>query len=191
MWCLLNHRYRIERVTYEDIGARLCVLIHCAPAVAVRSRRPTAGRPGRGSVRTSRGRWWGSRCRRCGGRRRRGPRSWRSSCPRSRSRWPPEGRARSGRPGNHREIADLAGERMFDVPSRRTATLEEKFELVAAGHGLVLVPLSVARAYVRPDVVYRPVADATMAETCLAVMGDAPDKLLREFIDIAVEVLRR
>ncbi|GAB2534270.1 LysR family transcriptional regulator [Nocardia heshunensis] len=85
--------------------------------------------------------------------------------------------------------ADLDTERMLDVANRRTSTLEEKFELIASGHGLALVPLSVVRAYVRPDIVYRPVIDAPGAETCLATR-DHPDKLVREFLDIATATLR-
>ncbi|WP_433565189.1 LysR family transcriptional regulator [Nocardia sp. CA-151230] len=87
-------------------------------------------------------------------------------------------------------LADLDDERMLDAPKRRTASLEEKFELIASGHGLALVPRSVARAYVRPDLVHRPVTDAPSAETCLAVASDHHDKLLREFLDIATATLR-
>ncbi|WP_328411016.1 LysR family transcriptional regulator [Nocardia sp. NBC_00403] len=87
-------------------------------------------------------------------------------------------------------LADLDGERMLDSRNRRTSSLEEKFELIASGHGLVLAPLSVARAYVRPDLVHRPVTDAPGAETCLVVASDHPDKLLREFLDIAATTLR-
>ncbi|MFC9999393.1 LysR family transcriptional regulator [Nocardia sp. NPDC127526] len=87
-------------------------------------------------------------------------------------------------------LADLDGERMLDAPARRSSSLEEKFERIASGHGLALVPLSVARAYVRPDLVHRPVADAPAAETCLAVPANHHDKLVREFLDIAAATLR-
>ncbi|MEV0338627.1 LysR family transcriptional regulator [Nocardia sp. NPDC050713] len=87
-------------------------------------------------------------------------------------------------------LADLDGERMLDIRNRRTLSLEEKFELIASGHGLALVPVSVARAYVRPDLVHRPVTDAPGAERCLVVAVDHHDKLLREFLDIAITTLR-
>ncbi|WP_067534973.1 LysR family transcriptional regulator [Nocardia crassostreae] len=87
-------------------------------------------------------------------------------------------------------LADLEDEPMLDVHGRRALSLEEKFELIASGHGLILAPLSVARAYVRPDLVHRPVTDAPTAETCLAVAADQPDKLVREFLDIAITTLR-
>ncbi|MEC3952662.1 LysR substrate-binding domain-containing protein [Nocardia sp. CDC153] len=88
-------------------------------------------------------------------------------------------------------VADLEGEQILDFANRRTATLEEKFELIASGHGLALVPLSVARAYLRPDVVHVPVGDAPGAETCLVVAADNRDKLVREFLDIAMTTLRQ
>lgn len=87
--------------------------------------------------------------------------------------------------------ADLDGERMLDLPIRRTASLEEKFELIAAGHGIGLVPLSVARSYSRPDLVHLPVTDAPGLETCLVVPADRREKLLRDFLEIATATLRR
>ncbi|WP_425826942.1 LysR family transcriptional regulator [Streptomyces fractus] len=87
--------------------------------------------------------------------------------------------------------ADLDGARLLDAPTRRTSTLEEKFELVASGHGLALVPLSVARSYSRPDLTHIPVTDAPTIETCLAVPAGRRDKLLRDFLEIATEALRR
>jgi DNA-binding transcriptional LysR family regulator len=85
---------------------------------------------------------------------------------------------------------DLDGERMLDVPTRRTSSLEEKFELIASGHGIALVPLSVARSYSRPDLVHRPVADAPGVETCLVTLADRRGKLLRDFLEIATATLR-
>ncbi|MFF7993316.1 LysR family transcriptional regulator [Kitasatospora xanthocidica] len=87
--------------------------------------------------------------------------------------------------------ADLAGERMLDVPRRRTSSLEEKFELIASGQGIALVPRSVARSYSRPDLVHRPVTDAPAIETCLAVLANRREKLLRDFLEIATATLRR
>jgi DNA-binding transcriptional LysR family regulator len=86
--------------------------------------------------------------------------------------------------------ADLDGERVLDVPTRRTTSLEEKFELVAAGHGIALVPQSVARSYSRPDLVHLPVTDAPGSETCLAVPAGRRGTLLRDFLQIATATLR-
>jgi DNA-binding transcriptional LysR family regulator len=87
--------------------------------------------------------------------------------------------------------ADLAGERMLDTPTRRTSSLEEKFELIASGRGIALVPLSVARSYSRPDLAYLPVTDAPGIETCLVVLADRREKLLRDFLEIATATLRQ
>ncbi|MGV9611419.1 LysR family transcriptional regulator [Nocardia xishanensis] len=86
--------------------------------------------------------------------------------------------------------ADLDSERMLDMPTRRTSSLEEKFELIASGHGIALVPLSVARSYSRPDLVHLSVSDAPRVETCLAVATDRREKLLLDFLEIATATLR-
>ncbi|MFD0162895.1 LysR family transcriptional regulator [Streptomyces decoyicus] len=86
--------------------------------------------------------------------------------------------------------ADLGGERLLDAPTRRTSSLEEKFELIASGHGIALVPLSVARSYSRPDLAHLPVTDAPRVGTCLAVLADRREKLLRDFLEIATATLR-
>ncbi|MFF9167814.1 MULTISPECIES: LysR family transcriptional regulator [unclassified Streptomyces] len=87
-------------------------------------------------------------------------------------------------------LADLDGERMMDAPTRRTSSLEEKFELIAAGQGIALVPRSVARSYSRDDLVHLPVTDAPGMETCLAVCADRREKPLRDFLAIATAILR-
>ena len=66
-------------------------------------------------------------------------------------------------------LADLDGETILDAHARRTSSVEEKFELIAAGHGIAMVPRSVARSYSRPDLVFLPVTDAVPVETCIAV----------------------
>ncbi|MFF2809767.1 LysR family transcriptional regulator [Streptomyces sp. NPDC058000] len=86
--------------------------------------------------------------------------------------------------------ADLDGEQMLDVAKRRTSSLEEKFELIASGHGIALIPQSVARSYSRPDLAYLPVTDAPGYETCLAVAADRREKPLRDFLEIATATLR-
>ena len=85
--------------------------------------------------------------------------------------------------------ADLDGEPILDAPRRRTSSLEEKFELIAAGHGIAMVPRSVARSYSRPDLVYRPVTDAVPVETCVAVAEDRREPRVLDFVTIAAETL--
>ncbi|PBC75564.1 DNA-binding transcriptional LysR family regulator [Streptomyces sp. TLI_235] len=85
--------------------------------------------------------------------------------------------------------ADLDGEAIIDA-GRRTSSLEEKFELIASGLGISLVPVSVAGSYSRPDLVYLPVTDILPVETCLAVPQDGCTGPAADFLDIAAAVLR-
>lgn len=99
-------------------------------------------------------------------------------------------------PGSHKlarrpslSLADLEGESILDATRRRISSVEEKFELVAAGHGIAVVPVSVATSYSRPDLVYRPLADAVPLETCLVVMADRQDQPVADFLTVAAETL--
>ncbi|RSO10241.1 LysR family transcriptional regulator [Streptomyces sp. WAC 06783] len=87
--------------------------------------------------------------------------------------------------------ADLDGEPVLDVRTRRTSSLEEKFELIASGQGIALVPLSIAGSYSRPDLVYLPVTDALPVGTCLAAPEGNCTGLVRDFLDLATAILRR
>ncbi|OON81642.1 LysR family transcriptional regulator [Streptomyces tsukubensis] len=87
--------------------------------------------------------------------------------------------------------ADLADEVRLDTPTRRASSLEEKFERIASGHGIVLVPLSVARSYSRPDLAHLPVTDVPELETCLVTLAGRRETLLRDFQEIATSTLRR
>ncbi|MEV7471215.1 LysR family transcriptional regulator [Streptomyces kronopolitis] len=87
--------------------------------------------------------------------------------------------------------SDLDGEPILDVRTRRTSSLEEKFELIASGQGIALVPVSVAGSYSRPDLVYLPVTDALPVETCLAAPESSTAGPVRDFLAIATAVLRR
>ncbi|MGW3950370.1 LysR family transcriptional regulator [Streptomyces sp. NPDC004752] len=89
-------------------------------------------------------------------------------------------------------LADLAEERWLrhrdplrdDVPIR---TVEEKFECVAAGTGITLVPASVAEQYARPDLTYVPVRDAEPDQVFLAWAASHHSPLIAEFARTARE----
>ncbi|MFE1768743.1 LysR family transcriptional regulator [Streptomyces angustmyceticus] len=86
--------------------------------------------------------------------------------------------------------ADLDGEPILDVRKRRTSSLEEKFELIASGQGIALVPLRVMTSYTRPDLVHLPITDALPVETCLAVPESNCAGPVLDFLDIATATLR-
>ncbi|MEU2630444.1 LysR family transcriptional regulator [Kitasatospora sp. NPDC007106] len=86
--------------------------------------------------------------------------------------------------------ADLDGEPLLDGKERRTSTLEGKFELIASGQGIALVPASVADSYSRPDLVHLPVTDLQPVETCLAVPQDDCTGPAADFLDLAAALLR-
>ena len=85
--------------------------------------------------------------------------------------------------------ADLDGESIMDAQSRKTSSAEEKFELIAAGHGIALVPVTVARSYTRPDLVFIPVTDLDQVQTCIAVLKGRRERRIRDFVSIAVAIL--
>jgi DNA-binding transcriptional LysR family regulator len=85
--------------------------------------------------------------------------------------------------------ADLDGEAILDAHARRTSSVEEKFELIAAGHGVAMVPQSVARSYSRPDLVYRPVTDAAPVQTCVVVAEDRRERRVLDFVAVAEQTL--
>jgi DNA-binding transcriptional LysR family regulator len=101
-------------------------------------------------------------------------------------------------------VADLAGERLLQdpaaVPEWRAAatvpadpppavrTVEEKLEHVAAGHGVVVLPLSTATFYTRPDVTHVEITGIGPSQVCLAWEAGRHSGLIEEFVDIAVRV---
>ncbi|MGA6205126.1 LysR family transcriptional regulator [Nocardia testacea] len=86
---------------------------------------------------------------------------------------------------------DLAGEPVIGAQVRRTASIEEKFELIASGHGIAVVPRGVAQAYSRPDLVYRQVMDAEPADICIAVPEHRREGRVREFAQVAAATLHQ
>ena len=85
--------------------------------------------------------------------------------------------------------ADLDGEPILDAHTRRTSSVEEKFELIAAGHGIAVVPQGVARSYSRPDLVYPPVTDAVPVQTCVVVAEDRRERRVLDFVAVAAVTL--
>ncbi|MDH6438087.1 DNA-binding transcriptional LysR family regulator [Streptomyces sp. SAI-144] len=106
-------------------------------------------------------------------------------------------------------IADLAAEHLLQdpdaVPEWRDVALEmregnrtevppiyqveEKLELVAAGAGVCVIPLSTARFYTRPDVIPVPINDIGPNQVCLAWMATRRSPLIRDFVEVAADVL--
>ncbi|MEU0037282.1 LysR family transcriptional regulator [Streptomyces sp. NPDC006333] len=100
----------------------------------------------------------------------------------------PEGHRLAGK--QELSLADLDHEtwlrysdpRPGDVPIR---TIEEKFESVAAGTGITLVPHSVAEQYSRPDITYVPVPDAEPDQVLLAWESGRRSPLIAAFAEVA------
>jgi DNA-binding transcriptional LysR family regulator len=87
-------------------------------------------------------------------------------------------------------MADLDGETIMNAQERRTSSLEEKFELIALGEGIALVPRSVAQSYSWPDLVYVPVTDVVSVETCVVVPQDRRERRVLDFVAVAAQTLR-
>jgi DNA-binding transcriptional LysR family regulator len=64
-------------------------------------------------------------------------------------------------------------------------TVEEKLEHVAAGHGIVVLPMSTAMFYTRPDVSHVPVSDIAPNQVCLAWDSMRRSALIRDYVAIA------
>jgi DNA-binding transcriptional LysR family regulator len=106
-------------------------------------------------------------------------------------------------------IADLADEHLLQDPQavpewrdiatemrtgrRRNLpifrTVEEKLEHVAAGHGIVLLPLSTAAFYTRPGVSYSHVSDIPPDQVCLAWEATRRSRLIQDFAVITADQL--
>jgi DNA-binding transcriptional LysR family regulator len=68
-----------------------------------------------------------------------------------------------------------------DVPSM---TMKQAVETVAAGTGIVIVPMSVARLHHRKDVTYRPVTGVAESQVGLAWPAGTDDERVEQFIGI-------
>ena len=93
--------------------------------------------------------------------------------------------------------SDIADERhlRYLQPLRPGGTpirsVEEKLEHVAAGHGIIVLPLSATRHYTRPDVVYVPVVDAQPDQVFLAFVAQRESGLLGDVVAAAIAAARR
>jgi DNA-binding transcriptional LysR family regulator len=85
-----------------------------------------------------------------------------------------------------RDIAtELRSRHRPDAPAFRT--VEEKLEHVAAGHGIVLLPLSTAAFYTRPGVSYSQVSDIPPNQVCLVWDATRRSRLIQDFAAIAAD----
>ena len=66
----------------------------------------------------------------------------------------------------------------------RPATTGDAIELVAAGVGVVTVPMSLARLHHRKDLTYRPIAHGPASQVALSWVEDRTTDLVEEFIGI-------
>ena len=70
-------------------------------------------------------------------------------------------------------------------------SVEEKLEHVAAGRGIIVLPLSATRHYTRPEVVYVAVVDAHPDQVFLAFVAQRESRLLEDFVAAAAAAARR
>jgi DNA-binding transcriptional LysR family regulator len=83
-----------------------------------------------------------------------------------------------------RDIAsEMRSRRRRGAPVFRT--VEEKLEHVAAGQGIVLLPVSAAAFYTRPGVAYLHVTDVAPCQVCLAWDATRHSQLIEDFAAIA------
>ncbi|WP_055588854.1 LysR family transcriptional regulator [Streptacidiphilus griseoplanus] len=85
------------------------------------------------------------------------------------------------------EWRDLTGRAQDDGSAVRPAfrSVEEKLEHVAAGRGVLVLPLSTAVYYGHAEVAHVPVGDLGPNDVCLAWSADRAAPLLEEFADLA------
>jgi DNA-binding transcriptional LysR family regulator len=87
------------------------------------------------------------------------------------------------------EWRDIAVELREREPRRRVPrlrTVEEKLEYIAAGSGIVVLPVSAATFYHRPDITHVPVGDLAPSQVCLAWDSSRGNALIREYVAIVL-----
>ncbi|GAB2516410.1 LysR family transcriptional regulator [Nocardia heshunensis] len=86
------------------------------------------------------------------------------------------------------EWAAVATESRTDRPAPPVfRSVEEKLEHVAAGHGIIFLPLSVMTFYTRPDIAYVAVPDLAPNQVSLAWSAERPVPLAEEFAILAAQ----
>jgi DNA-binding transcriptional LysR family regulator len=86
------------------------------------------------------------------------------------------------------EWRDIALELRERQPRRaipRLRAVEEKLEHIAAGNGIVVLPMSSATFYNRPDITHVPIGDIAPSNVCLAWDSSRRNPLIREYVAIA------
>lgn len=81
--------------------------------------------------------------------------------------------------------AEMRTRRRHCAPVFRT--VEEKLEHVAAGHGIVVLPLSTAVFYTRPGIAYSHVSDIPPNQVCLAWDATRRSRLIQDFAALAAD----
>ena len=80
------------------------------------------------------------------------------------------------------DLADLDGETLLDVEEMGGAAVA--LEVVAAGSGVVILPMSVARLYSRKDVTARPVSGVPATKIGIAWLQERDDDDVEEFVGV-------
>jgi DNA-binding transcriptional LysR family regulator len=86
------------------------------------------------------------------------------------------------------DVAAVARNKPHDgheLPDPVARSIEELLEQVAAGRGVVVLPLSAALYFSRPDMTHVPVSDVAPAQVCLAWGRSRRSALIWEYLDIA------
>ncbi|MDP3969481.1 MAG: LysR family transcriptional regulator [Nocardioides sp.] len=82
------------------------------------------------------------------------------------------------------ELADVAEELLSADDLPPGSSTAQRIAVVAAGQGLLLVPMSVARAHQRKDLAWRPVTDAEPTTVALVWPRTDDDPLCQELVGI-------
>ncbi|MFD7834138.1 LysR family transcriptional regulator [Streptomyces sp. NPDC059761] len=88
-----------------------------------------------------------------------------------------------------RDLPERLAEQRHSRPRLVANTVEEKLEYVAAGEGILVLPVSVVTFYTRPDVVHVPIEDIADSQVCLAWSAGRPSQLVRDFVESAAAAL--
>ena len=88
-----------------------------------------------------------------------------------------------------RDIATELRDSGRRAPTPYYRSVEEKLEHVAAGHGVIVLPLSTATCYTRGDITHIGIEDIAPNQVCLAWDSSRRNPLIGEFVAIATSDL--